>query len=160
MCWIKHGIKLGLVISLVGGCATMKDNEDVLDANAGAYEAQDAVKQTQEQGRHVEKQGKKQFKQLAGSRKVKWQQFQAKMFGLEQSTQFLSAQIPELQASGTSVVESQKTDLLERIQQLSADFTQLKQQTAASNEVAVEHQQKAAQLESEAAQLEEMLPPL
>ena len=154
MYWIKRGIKMGLVLSLVGGCTAITTKPVQDEPSSGAYAEREVQR---EDTKRTQEGVKRPKKQLAAYRRAKLreqQEFEAKMSGLEQSTQLISAQISKLQASS---IEGGKVELQKRIEQLSANITQLRQQTIAPNEVKEEHQEKAAQLESQIKSLMDML---
>ena len=151
MYWIKRGIKMGLVLSLVGGCTTTTGGYVHEKQSPGVYTERKAQK---EEPTRIQHGTQKPKKQLAAYRKRQWQAFQTKMSSLEVSAKQLSTQIPNLPASR---VEGGKAELARRIEQLNADIAQLKQQTATSKSVVDEHKKEVERLESEVESLMDIL---
>lgn len=151
MYWIKHGIKMGLVLSLVGGCTTTTGGYVHEEQSPGVYTK---PKAPQKESTRIQQGTQKPKKQLAAYRKRQWQAFQTKMSSLEQSAKLLSTQIPNLPANH---VEGGKAELARRIEQLNADIAQLKQQTASPKSAVDEHKTEVERLESEVESLKDIL---
>lgn len=163
----QYGITLGLIISFMGGCATMTDDPTeggllggFYGLGTGAYEERlDKGEAQLQEVRQLQQQAGQEQQRLVTLKAQKQRQkneLELEMVRLEQETHLLSKQVAQIKSNNTTI-NRKKAQITQRIQQVNANLAQLKQHALIKSAELETHQETAAQLDKEVKQLWEIL---